>query len=148
MLKLPRSLKNFGIQSVKNYCRKFNMNKRLLFSKIELDKVFKILKNFDKSKAPSIDDLLGIFLKDGASLLATPLTKLCNLPIYSGRFPDACKIVKLKPRFKKGSKTDPKNYRPISLLPKVLSKVSKVLEIIMHEQTIEFLDKHNILYKF
>ena len=73
-----------------------------------------------------------------------PITQLCNLPISFGRFPDACKIAKLKPLFKKGSKTDPKNYRPISLLP----LMSKVLERILHEETIEFLDKHNALYKF
>ena len=106
--------------------------------------MFKILKNFDESKAPGIDDLSGIFLKDGASLLATPITQLCNLSISSGRFPDACKIAKLKPLFKKGSKTDPKNYRPISFLP----LIAKVLERIVHEQSMEFLDKHNILYKF
>ena len=63
---------------------------------------------------------------------------------FSGRFPDACKKGKLKTLFKKSSKTDPKNYRPISLLP----LTSKVLERIVHEQTMEFLDKHNILYKF
>ena len=45
----------------------------------------------------------------------------------------------MKPLFKKGSKTDPKNYHPISLLP-LLSKV--------HERTMEFLYKHNILRKF
>ena len=120
------------------------MNERLLFSKIESDKVFKILKSFDESKAPGIDDLSGIFLKAGDSLLATPVTQLCNLSISSGRFPDTCKIAKLKPLFKKGSKTDPKNYRPISFLP----LIAKVLERIVHEQSMEFLDKHNILYKF
>ena len=62
----------------------------------------------------------------------------------SGRFPDACKIVKLKPLFKRGSKMDPKNYRPISLLP----LMPKVLERIKHERSMEFLDKHNMLYKF
>ena len=72
-----------------------------------------------------------------------PITQLCNLSISSGRFPDACKIAKLKPLFKKDSKTDPKNYHPISLLP----LMSKVLERIVHEQTMEFLDKLNILYK-
>ena len=46
--------------------------------------------------------------------------------------------------FKNGSKTDPKNYRPISLLP----LKSKVLEGRAHEQTIEFFDKHKILLKF
>ena len=123
---------------------KCNSKERLLFAKIESSNVFKILKNFDESKALGIDDLSGIFLKDSASLLATPITQLCNLSISSGRFPDTLKIAKLKPLFKKGFKTDPKNYRPISLLP----LISKVLERIVHEQTMEFLDKHDILYKF
>ena len=144
MLKLPKPPNNFGIQSLDNYCKKCNLKEKLLFAKIESDKVFKILKNFDESKAPGIDDLSGIFLKAGDSLLATPVTQLCNLSISSGRFPDACKIAKLKPLFKKGSKTDPRNYRPISLL----ALMSKELERIVHEQTIDFLDKHNILCKF
>ena len=133
MLKLPKPPNNFGIQSVNNYYKKCNLKERLLFSKTN-----------DENKAPGIDDLSGIFLKDGASLLATPTTPLCNLSISSSRFPDACKIAKLKPLFKKGSKTDPRNYRPISLL----ALMSKELERIVHEQTIDFLDKHNILCKF
>ena len=36
----------------------------LLFAKIELDKVFKIPKKFNESKALGIHDLSGIFLKD------------------------------------------------------------------------------------
>ena len=108
MLKLPKPSDNLVIQSVKNYCKKCNLNERLLFSKIESDKVFKILKSFDESKAPGINDLSGIFLKAGDSLLATPVAQLCNLSISSGRFPGACKIVKLKPLFQKGSKRIPR----------------------------------------
>ena len=91
-----------------------------------------------------IDYLSGIFLKDGAKLLTTQITQLCNLSISSGTFPNAFKIAKLKPLFKKGTTTDPKNYRPISLLP----LISKVPERVIHEQTTEFLDKHKILYEF
>ena len=123
-VKTAKTSKQFWIQSIKNYQNKCNLNKKLLFSKIESDKVFKILKHFDESKDPGIDDLSGIFLKDGASLLAMPITQLCSLSISSRRFPDACKIAKLKPLFKKGSKTDLKNYHPISLLP-LMSKVLK-----------------------
>ena len=144
MLKLPKPPNKFWNTIVNNYYKKWNLKERLLFAKIESDKVFKILKNFDESKAPVIDDLSGIFLKDGASFSAAPITQLCNLSISSGRFPDACKLEKLKPLFRKGSKTDSKNYRPISFLP----LMSKELERIVHEQTWEFLDKHNILYKF
>ena len=59
-----------------NYYKKCNLKETLLFAKVESDKVFKILKIFDESKAPGIDDLSGIFLKDGAALLATPITQL------------------------------------------------------------------------
>ena len=62
---------------------------RLLFAKITKLKnyLFEILKKVDESKAPDIDDLSGIFVKQGASLLATPpITQLCNLSISSGTF--------------------------------------------------------------
>ena len=110
-----------------NYYKNCNVKARLVFAKIESDRVLKIIKNFDESKAPDIDNLSGIFLKDGASLITTPITQLCNLSISSSGFPDTCKIAKPKQLFKKGSKADLKNYRPISQLPrmsKVMSKLS------------------------
>ena len=59
-----------------------------------------------------------------------------------GSFPDACKIAKVKPLFKKGSKTDPSNYRPISLLP----LLSKIFERVVLDQTEECFNK--ILYEY
>ena len=91
-----------------------------------------------------IDNLAGKFLKDGAPILAAPITELCNLSIAMSIFPENCKIAKLKPLYKKGLKTEPKNYRPISLLP----LISKIIEKIIHNQTQEFLDKHEILYRY
>ena len=44
----------------------------------------------------------------------------------------------------KGSKTDPKNYRSISLLP----LVSKLIEKGIHDQTQSFLDKNDIIYRY
>ena len=79
------------------------MKERLLLAKIASDRVYKIITNFDESKAPEIDDLSRIFLKDGgASLLATSITQLSNLPISTGRFPDACETAILKRIFTKG----------------------------------------------
>lgn len=72
------------------------------------------------------------------------MTKLCNLSISSGTFPDPCKIGKLKPLFKKDSKTDPKNCRPITYL----QLVSKVLARVIHKQIKKILDKHKTLYNF
>ena len=61
-----------------------------------------------------------------------------------GSFPDACKIAKVKPLFKKGSKTDSSNYRPISLMP----LLSKVFEKVVLDQTEEFLSLNKVLYDY
>ena len=44
--------------------------------------------------------------------------------------------------YKKGSKTNPENFRPISLLP----LISKVIERIVYDQVDNFLLQNNILY--
>ena len=108
------------------------------------DAVLKPLKNIDISKAPGVDNLPGRFLKDGAVILAKPVTERCNLSIKSKNFPNPCKLAKLKPIFKKGSRMDPSNYNPISLLP----LISKIFEKIVHDQMIEYLAQYKILYKY
>ena len=91
-----------------------------------------------------MDNLAGKFLKEGASVLVTPVTAICNLSIKLSAFPDKCKFAKLKPLFKKGSKTEAKNYRPISLLP----LISKIIERVIYDQTQNFLDKNEVIYKY
>ena len=54
VLKLPKLLNNFGLQSVSNYYKNCNVMERFLFVRIESDRVFKIIKNFDESKAPDM----------------------------------------------------------------------------------------------
>ena len=121
-MKLPKLVNNFRKESVNNYYEKYSLKEKLISANIESDKVFKILKNFDETKCSGIDDRSGIFLKDGAKLLTMPIAELCNLPISSVTFPDACKIAKLKSHFKKGTRTNPKTHRPISVLP-LISKI-------------------------
>ena len=106
--------------------------------------ILNLLKQLNPAKSAGIDNLTGKFLKEGAPVLASPITDLVNLSISLSLFPDDCKIAKLKPLYKKEAKTKPKNYRPISLLP----LLSKIIERIIHNQTQEFLDKNNILYKY
>ena len=74
--------------------------------------VMLIKKTCNVNKAPGIDKLSGIFIKDGAVFLAAPLTQIINLSISTSTFPDLCKIAKLRALFKKGSKTDPKTIGP------------------------------------
>ena len=103
------------------------------------EEVLKIMQNIDISKATGIENFLKNF--DGAEILAKPLSEIHDLSITSRTFPNACKVAKLKPIFKKGKKSDPSNYRPISLLP----LISKVLEMVVHDQTNAFLKGNNLL---
>ena len=102
------------------------------------------MEGLNPSKSAGLDNLAGRFLKESASILASPLTDLCNLSISLSSFPDECKVAKLKPLYKIGAKTKPKNDRPISLL----LLISNMIEKIIHNQTQSFLDENKILYTY
>ena len=119
-------------------------NQKFTFSPTLEDELLKLLKDTNPEKAAGIDNLSGRFLKDGAVVLALPISKLCNLSMKCSKFPLDCKIAKLKPLYNKGLKTDPKNYRPVSFL----QLVSKVIEKVIHNQTKNFLSKNKFFYKY
>ena len=115
--------------------KKLNLRgKNLSFAPVAPATILKLLKQLNPAKSAGIDNLTGKFLKEGAPVLASPITDLVNLSISLSLFPDDCKIAKLKPIYKREAKTKPKNYRPISLLP----LLSKMIERIIHNQTQEF----------
>ena len=100
--------------------------------------ILTILKSTPVSKTAGLDSLPGHFVKDRAKFLVKPVSHLCNLSINSEKFPDSCKVAKL---YKKGSLTQPCNYRPISLLP----LISKVIEKVIHNQTSTFLNSKKFI---
>ena len=134
------------MNSVRNYYQHILdlLPNKFKFSMAKEENVLKLLKNMDTDKAPGLDNLSARFLKDGANVLAKPITQMCSLSIKFSIFPINCQIAKLKPLFKKGSTTLPKNYRPISLLP----IISKIIERVIHDQTQTFLNENKILLKF
>ena len=143
--KLPIATNKFGIETINEYYRHLNLEaNNFNFTDVEEDHILTLLLQINPSKAVGIDNLGGQFLRDGATELSRPVSQLINLSISSSIFPNQCKIAKLKPLYKKGSAQETKNYRPISLLP----LLSKIFEIVIHEQTQGYLDQHNILYKY
>ena len=143
--KLPLPTDKFGKEKIKDFYKHLNIeNNNFTLKPTTYKNVLSLLEKINPNKSVGIDYLGGRFLKDGAKVLAKSITELFNLSIERSIFSDACKIAKLKPLYKKGSKIEPKNYRPISLLP----LVSKIFERIVHSQTQNYLDKHKILYKY
>ena len=63
------------------------------------------------------------------------------LSIANCIFPECFKIAKVIPLYKKGDKTDPHNYRPISLL----SSLSKIFEKILHKRMMKFCQTNKLL---
>ena len=114
------------------------------FRNSKREEIYKIIINIDPNKACAIDQIPASLLKDGAELLTEPLCKIISLCL-SSKFPLMCKTAKVKSLYKKGKNTEPKTYRPVSLLP----ILSKIIERVVYNQLIEqHLEKHDILYEY
>ena len=110
--KLPTGPNKFDINSVREFYKPLNLKEDPFhFTQLSEKTISDFLKELKTNKATRIDNLSGRFLKDGSKVLATPLAQICNLSIKLSTFPDECKIAKLKPLYKKGKKTDPKNLQ-------------------------------------
>ena len=80
------------------------------------------------SKVTGLDGLSARFLKDGANQISS--AHIINLYLYSGRIPDDMKTARVVPLHTKNSKSEPGNYRPVS----ILTVISKILEKTVHKQ--------------
>lgn len=83
-----------------------------------------------------------MLLKRNFEYLAGSLQAVFNESLATGVFPEPYKLAHICPVYKKGSRSEAQNYRPISLLP----IVSKVLEQIVYQQLQEYIrDRPDIL---
>jgi hypothetical protein len=106
------------------------------------DFVLKELLNLKDGKAVGLDGIGPKLLRLGATALATPLTRILNLSLSSGIFPDEWKTAKVVPIHKKGSLQDRGNFRPVS----ILSTLSKLLERHVHLAFYDYLKGFNLLH--
>ena len=90
--KLPSAPNKYNTETTKAFYDNMNINNHFKFEEICADQIYEVLKQTDASKASGIDKLSGIFIKDGAEVLAYPLSQIINLSIASSTFPDPCKI--------------------------------------------------------
>ena len=81
------------------------------------------------------------FILDPLNFILDP-TYIFNIIICDSTIPDNMKISVITPLFKKGKPDDINNYRPIALF----SQFSKILEKIISNRFLHFIDKHKLLY--
>ena len=77
-------------------------------------------------------------------MLTIAVTHLITLSIKTKTVPDLFKYAIVKPLYKKSSKLEVGNYRPVSLL----CILSKVLERTVYDQAFEYLTDKEVIYEF
>lgn len=97
--------------------------------------VYNILSHLNVRKSSGIDEIPPRLLRECATGISESLSTVFNRSFTSARFPTAWKQALVIPIFKRGDKSSPGNYRPISLLP----ILSKVLERIVNNKLSRFL---------
>ena len=117
--KLPDISGGFGGSFIDNYYQNKGVKSNaFIFSPVSEDVISKLIGNLSIRKATSLDGLSARFLKDGESVIFSPFSHIINLSLRLGYVPDEMKTARVIPLYKKKSKTDPGNYRPVSILTK------------------------------
>ena len=99
------------------------------------------LKRLDPSKATGPDGIPARVLQQCASTLSLPLSRLFSLCFRHGVQPSMWKIANVVPIHKRHSRSEARNYRPVSLL----SIMSKVMEKVMNRSIMNHLEKKELL---
>ena len=100
-----------------------------------------IIDNLNSRKARGFNDINVKLIKCLKVPLLPILSFLTKQSLNYGIFPSKMKIAKVTPVFKTGNRTDPNNYRPISVLP----VLSKIIEKFINNKLIKFLLNENLL---
>ena len=121
---------------MKNPCNGSN------FIKISTNKdIIDIISDLSCNKAPGPINIPIKIMKLTKDCLANNVSVFL-LFFSSGTFPDRLKTAKILAMFSKGSKLECPDYRPISLL----SNLDKIIEKLIHNTSMEFLNEQKIVY--
>ena len=93
--------------------------------------------DLDPSKGPGHDGFSPSVIRHVASEMSVPLSRLINVCLEAGHFPEFLKVARVTPVFKADDPTQVGNYRPIS----VLSVFSKIFERVIQGRLLSYLNK-------
>ena len=105
--------------------------------------VFKFLQTLKTDKSPGPDSLHPRLLKELSASIVNPLCTIFNQSLNNRKVPKLWKNALISAIFKKGNKSQAKNYRPVSLT----SIVCKIMEKIIREHIIEHMKVNGLFAK-
>jgi hypothetical protein len=103
--------------------------------------VAKIIHEVNNKNSTGKDGVMMKHIISSVNNSSIAISKLINSIIDNEVWPEKLKIQVLRPIYKKGSKKNLDNYRPISLL----SNINKIIEKFLAKQILGFLNKHEII---
>ena len=95
------------------------------------------------NKARGLDGISAKLLKEVGSIISASLTYIINRSLTTGIFPNDWNAAGVTPIYNADIKTNPNNYRPISVLPIVRKLIERVL--VVFDQLYGFLMRHDLL---
>ena len=135
--KIPNTTTSF-----KTYLNKINEN-IFFISPVTEEEVERELSKLNPNKSAGFEDLSIKIMRQLASHIKHPLTLIFNKSFTTGIITENLKISVITPVYKNEENNIFSNYRPVAVLP----CFSKILEKIMYQRLISFIEKHDILYK-
>ena len=108
---------------------------------ITREKVKKKLQSLKPKSAPGPDKISPAVLQSMADILCVPLTSIFSKCQEEGVVPGDWKLANVTPIFKKGSKSAPGNYRPVSLT----CIICKVMESLIKDAIVEHLANNSLI---
>lgn len=110
---------------------------------ISRNDVLKTLKKLKRNKSPGPDGLHPRVILEVADVLVEPLWIIFTNSMKMRQVPWEWKTANITAIFKKGDKSDPSNYRPVSLT----SVLSKVMETIVRENIMKHMESNKLFSK-
>ena len=109
--------------------------------RITREAVQKKLEKLNVTKSCGPDNMHPMVLQKTASVACIPLELIFKKSLVDGECPEDWRSANVTPIHKKGDRTDPSNYRPVSLT----SQVCKVMESLIRDHVLNHLTENNIL---
>jgi retron-type reverse transcriptase len=122
---------------------KDNNHTQFFLKTVSEQQVLNAINKLKNKSSSGLDQITSHVLKAGGEVLAVPLCYIINTSIISGKFPGRWKMAKLIPLHKKGDTEKVNNYRPVANL----CVISKVLEMVVHNQISSHCHKEGIIPK-
>ena len=120
----------------------FLKNRSNIVSPTDKTDIENVISSLDSNKSVGPNSIPTKILKLLKNDISSQLSEIFNISFSSGVFPSILKTAKVIPVYKKDSRLDFSNYRPISLL----SNIEKFLDRLIYNRMYKFFSDNNLIY--